>query len=394
MDRNWAAAIESGLRRDAAGFRVVCPFITEKVFKKLLDSHRPGVLQVVTRFKLADFAAGVSDIAASRAALDAGGRVRGLRGLHSKVFVFGASRAAVTSANLTMGGLRGNFEFGCVSEQPEFVAACRSYFDELWEMAGPDVTTAQLDEWEATIASYLDAGGPPGVALTFPDCGAVPSQAPALGLPAPGAAGWPAESGQAFVKFFGEGHNRLDRSFSIFEEIKRAGCHWACTYPATKRPRAVREGDTLFPARLVRSPNDTMIFGRAIGRAHRPDKDEATAAEIAARPFKKQWSNYIRVHHAEFVAGPLANGISLGELMDDLKSDAFASTQRNASLGYGNTNPRAAFSQQPAVQLTPESAAWVTSRLEAAFAAHGMIPSDDLLTLDWPSPVLAAPPAG
>lgn len=385
VDQDWAKAIDGGLSRDATAFRIICPFIKEKILRDLLDSHRPDLLRVVTRFKLADFATGVSDIAALQVALEAGGRVRGLRGLHSKVFIFGNTRAAVTSANLTRGGLAGNFEFGCVSEQPEFLAACRAYFDGLWELAGPDLTVGQLQEWNDVLDSYLDTGGPPGAALGLPDFGAVPPAAPAQGLPALAPAGWPAESGQAFVKFFGEGHNRLDKSYLAFEEVKRSGCHWACTYPATKRPRAVRDGDTLFIGRLVGSPNDTMIFGRAIGRAHRPGKDEATPAEIEARPFKSKWPNYIRVHHAEFVAGSLGNGVSLGELMDDLESDAFLSTQQNASRGHGNTNPRAAFSQQAAVRLTPEAAAWVTVRLEAAFAAHGTVPGDELHRLDWPA---------
>lgn len=128
--------------------------------------------------------------------------------------------------------------------------------------------------------------------------------------------GWPAESGQAFVKFFGEGSNRVAWSFPVLEEVARSGCHWACTYPTTKRPRQVEDGDTLFIGRLVEDPNDTLIFGRVIGREHVPGRDEASAAEIEARPWKRRWGIYICMHHAEFIAGELRNGVSLTELMD------------------------------------------------------------------------------
>jgi hypothetical protein len=67
------------------------------------------------------------------------------------------------------------------------------------------------------------------------------------------------------VKFFGRGDNRADRSMQILEEVRRSGSHWACTYPKGKRPRMVRDGATMFMGRLVKDPNDILIFGRARG---------------------------------------------------------------------------------------------------------------------------------
>lgn len=115
VDRDWNAAIQAGLARDSASFRVVCPFVKEPVLARLIKNHRPGELRLITRLKLADFADGVSDIAALRIVMRAGGQVRGVRNLHAKVFLFGTARAAVTSANLTTRGLAGNHEFGCIS---------------------------------------------------------------------------------------------------------------------------------------------------------------------------------------------------------------------------------------------------------------------------------------
>ena len=80
---------------------------------------------------------------------------------------------------------------------------------------------------------------------------------------------------------------------------------------------------------LVRDPKDIRVFGRAIGMAHKPGRDDATEADVARRSWKERYRRYVRVHDAEFVSGSLENGVSLNEMMDALRADAFASTQRN-----------------------------------------------------------------
>ena len=140
----------------------------------------------------------------------------------------------------------------------------------------------------------------------------------------------------------------------------------------------------MFMGRLVDNPNDLVIFGRAVGLRHVDGRDEASAEDIKNRPWKAEWPNYVRVHHAEFVAGTLKNGIRLSALMDELKEDSFVPTQENARKGSGNTDPRGAYRQQAQVQLSNESFAWLNHRLELAFAKHGKLTPAELETLDWP----------
>jgi hypothetical protein len=71
--------------------------------------------------------------------------------------------------------------------------------------------------------------------------------------------------------------------------------------------------------------------------------------------------------------------------MDELKSNAFASTQRNKAAGEGNTDPRHAFRQQAAVELSPEGFHWLRERLENAFAKNGTLSQSFLSKLDWPN---------
>lgn len=103
------------------------------------------------------------------------------------------------------------------------------------------------------------------------------------------------------------------------------------------------------------------------------------------RPWKSKWPLYVRVNAAEFVAGTMDNGVSLNEMMAALGPDAFASTQRNAAKGAGNTDPRKAYRQQADVMLSDEGAKWLEARLHAAFHRYGTVPRATLDALDWPT---------
>ncbi|MGN6189169.1 MAG: hypothetical protein ACTHOE_09735 [Conexibacter sp.] len=191
----------------------------------------------------------------------------------------------------------------------------------------------------------------------------------------------------AFVKFFGRAGTRPAWDASVLDVLARTGAHWAGTYPAGRRPRSVRDGDRMFMAQLVarRGVADIAVFGRALALAYVEGRDDADADDLALRPWKARWPHYIRVHDGEFVAGTLADAVSLGELMDAFGAEAFWSTQRNALAGRGNVDPRQAYRQQPAVRLSHEGAEWLEARLDEAFARAGRLSAAQLARLDWPA---------
>jgi hypothetical protein len=390
VDAGWGRELTDALGADASELRMISPFIKAGALDRLL-SLKPGKIRVITRFNLADFAEGVSDVGALRMLLDAGARVRGIRKLHAKLYLFGASRAVITSANLTKSALDSNHEFGLVAEDATVIGTCRAYFDDLWRRGKTDLVADQVDAWEETVTRHRALGGRPSNQSGLGDFGADAGVAGPLPVHVPTVM---TDAPQAFVKFLGESDNREPLDWPTIAEIERAGCHWAVAYPAAKRPSGVQDDAVIFIARLTRDPNDIRIFGRAVGMKHQPGRDDATSADIARRPWKETWPRYIRVHHAEFVAGTMANGVSLNELMDTLGADSFAPTQRNTARGEGNTNPRRAYLQQAAVELSAEGFSWLGERLQAAFDEHGMVPQDTLDKLDWPVPPDVAPEGG
>ncbi|MDX8151248.1 phospholipase D family protein [Patulibacter brassicae] len=385
LDRGWAEVLTSPLKADRSNVRVVSPFIKTSAARRLLKSGLPAEIRVITRFSLVDFASGVSDLTALRVLREAGARIRGVRGLHTKLYLPTPTFAVVTSANLTEAGLSRNRELGVASRDPSFVQACSSYFESLWNGGGEDLSFDQIDAWEATIERVWAQGAPPDLRSPLPDFG---SSIASDDVAAGGDNSSPpifAESPRAWVKFFGEGTNRESRATPVLDEVRRSGCHWSCTYPAKRRPVSVRNGDTMFLSRLVRDPDDIVVFGRAIGMAYVPGRDDASPTDIAERPWREQWSRYIRVHNVQLLDGALGGGASLNALMSDLGPDSFRVTQHNA-IGGGNTEPRRAYRQQPAVELSAQGHAWMSAALEERFALSGTASRWAMAALDWPIP--------
>lgn len=110
-----------------------------------------------------------------------------------------------------------------------------------------------------------------------------------------------------FVKFFGQGSNRSPRERMVPDAVKTSGSHRICTYPRGRRPRAVRDGDVMFMGHLVSGPNDIRVYGRAVARAYEEGRDDASAEDIARRPWLERWPHFIQVRDLEFVDGTLGS---------------------------------------------------------------------------------------
>ena len=361
---------------------IISPFIQLKAIKKLLTGNKIKI-RVITRFNLSNFYENVSDLRAIKYLLDKGAQIKGIKNLHSKVYIFDSRNAIVTSANLTHTALTRNHEYGILTSERDEIEELSNYFSGLWDKGGSILTKQEYNSWVNEIDNIHKFGGKPSKKVQLNDYGKD------LGYDededkdnnyhcsvqnAP----------QYFIKFFGTSEGRYKKSEEIIKGIKDSGCHWACTYPKGKRPRKVEEGAVMFIGRLVEDPDDILVFGRAIGAKYVQERDDATANDIKKRPWKIHWPHYIRIRNPEFLSGPLSNGISMNLLMNKFNFNSFVSTQNNKKKGLGNINPRSAYMQQPAVELTYEAANWLNAELNNKFIKIGRLSDPDLIGLDWP----------
>lgn len=363
----WDSEVLGARSNNPNSLRIVCPFIEVGALARILKTGGSGHLEVITRFDLGCFYGSASGIDALRAVIKAGGSVRGIKGLHAKLFIFGSATAIGTSANITDAAMLRNHEFGFVTDGPAIVTECNDYFDRLWKLAGKDLSAAQLEGWDDALTAARKVSG----RVHRPDLPDYGTEIFSALTPAPRSTPEKYDS-RAFLKFFGQGSNRSPRTTQIADLVEEAGCNWACTYPTMRRPRQVGDGATLYMAHIA-EPHDILIYGSAIGWRHRDNEDVANAAEIVARPWKNDWANYIRVHSARFVNAELGDGISMLQMMSELGVDSFKSTQRNSQVGMGNTDPHLAYLRKPGMLLTDVSREWINRRLDGLFRSHGQV---------------------
>ena len=383
VDSGWWKILDRELAADHQSVRIVCPFIKRKTIERMLESRKPKSIRVITRFNLNEFCVGVNDISPLQLLMDRGAEIRGIKHLHAKLYLFGSVSSIVASANLTDSALSRNHEFGFVASDPNIAQQCRSYFDRLWTEAKRNASARDFEKWSERIERFKlknRSGDKSNLGDLGEDLGIPPDDSDISSTSPDG-------GHQAFIKFLGEGHNRARDTFPILNVVRQSECHWAVAYPKDKRPRGLGNGAIVYLGRLVAGdPPDTLIFGRAVGQKHRPGVDDASPAEIKRLDWKKKWPHYVRLSEAEFVAGALSNGVSLNQLMRELGSRSFASTLRNSKKRRGNTDPRKAYMQQAAVELSPAGAAWLDSRLSRALRVHGQISAKVLENLPGPSP--------
>jgi len=99
-------------------FLVACPYVGNAL-ARLVKGVAGNVERVlITRTDLRGFAMGSSNLQTIRSLARDGMRVLSLARLHAKVYVLDDSRALITSANATVGGMRKNLECGIAISQP------------------------------------------------------------------------------------------------------------------------------------------------------------------------------------------------------------------------------------------------------------------------------------
>lgn len=381
IDENWAKEFQDISLRNSNEFKFVTPFIQLKTIKDIL---KRGVLKfkLITRFNLSDFYKGVSSLDAIEYILEQGGQIKGIKNLHSKLYVFDSKEAILSSANLTQSALLRNFEFGMYTSQADAISFLEKYFDDLWNTIPSILDRKQICKWRKEIDSCIQSGKDSYRNNKLKDYGFNIKKnilnKDKINVPKSLNSG----TKQFFIKFFGEGNNRVDANTLVSEEIKRSGCHWACTYPTKKIPRSVCDGDVIFMSRLVSDPKDIMIFGYATGNKYKAKRDDASPYDIQLREFKKKWPRYIRVHDAQFINGLLKDGVSMYKLMNKFEYNSFASTLRNKISGKGNIDPRKAYSQQASVELTEAAAIWLKEEVESRIDYFGRISNSVLSKLE------------
>jgi HKD family nuclease len=372
ITKNWYELFESEVRQ-SEHLRIITPFITSSIARPIAEHFSDKKVKIITRFNLNDFYVGASDLTALNWLMKKGAEIRGVSGLHTKMYLFDGRQVIVSSANMTRGGLFNNHEFGIAIAVKEVVEECRLYFENLWEKVPNSLTSELIQAWSLKIDEVrASRKGKEEDKLKLQDMGAVLDEKLANQSPqaiadfeSRASANPTNQITRYFLKFLGTQDNRVTNNFEIAEEIKRSGCDSECAWPKGKRPRSINSNDVIFIARMLK-PRGYAIFGRAIAIKHVEGRDDATEEDIKVRPWRKIWPHYIRVFHPAFAEGQMRGCPTLDSLIDRFRERTFRSTYENSLAKRGNLDPFRAIRQKAAIELTTEAAVWLDQQLTDA----------------------------
>jgi type II restriction enzyme len=105
------------------------PFVKDNV-ARLIFERKPenSKISLLTSYKLSNFHRRSSDIEALRTFISHNARVRNYPSLHAKLYIFDSKKAIITSGNLTIGGLKDNYECGILTDDRELVLKLEEEF--------------------------------------------------------------------------------------------------------------------------------------------------------------------------------------------------------------------------------------------------------------------------
>ncbi len=348
---------------DTQTVKIVSPFIKENMVNHLIKEFKGNKIQLITRYNLNDYRSGVSSLKAVERLLNEGVEIKGIKGLHSKLYLFDTRSVIITSANFTAGGFFNNKEFGIITDDQGVVNNAQSYFQDLWKIDSTTLNKSRLDSWLEAIQNSRIGNSIPRNDLE--DHGASRSEQVI-------------QNRRYFIKFFGRGNDRESMTALVEDKIRYGVSHYALSFSKTtndRRPTRYRDGDIVFMAQMsYHNENDYSIFARGITIAHDRVRDIAGPDDIAHIDWIEDWPILVRVKDVQFINGSLKDCPRMNDLTSDLGYESFEPTLRNYSRGIGNISPKSALQQKSDIRLSDSGALWMERKFEEAITLRGKIP--------------------
>ncbi len=368
INKNWIDYFKDECKQTKF-VRIISPFISLTLVNHLLEFKDHLTIQLITRFNLNDLRQGVSSLQALRKLLDNGVQIKGIKDLHSKVYLFEERSAIIASANFTSGGFFNNYEYGIISDESDVVCDSLDYFNSLWNLTDRTLTQGMIDEWSAIISQNK-------VTLSvdkLKDYG-VSRKDVVIG------------NKKVFVKFFGISHERSRVDRPVKEIIDVTHSHFAATFPEGKgRPKRYNDGDIIYMAYMT-NDRDYAIFGKAVAIKHNRARDVASSEDILIKSWKKRFNIYVRVHSAKFLNTDLKNCPKLWSLMNDLQAESFRSTKIKYDNGEDDIQPQKSLMRQADIELSTEGALWLDGKFKEVEERYGLVDEEYIDSLYPGSP--------
>ncbi|KEQ28285.1 hypothetical protein N180_01230 [Pedobacter antarcticus 4BY] len=367
INNDWLSHFKEQVK-GADNVRIISPFITDVMVDHLIRLYGKSEVKIITRYNMNDFRSKVSSLSALRKLVEKGFKVKGIKQLHSKLYLFDNRCAIISSANFTGGGFFGNYELGVKILDAQMILKSESYFEELFNIDPKCLVVETVNMWEAELATATPLKSLPH---DLKDYGMSPLKGNN-------------SNRKYFVKFFGQSKSRADQNFRIRDMVEGSHCHFAITFSGKKgRPRRYSDGDIVYLAMML--PNgEYAIFGKAIAIKHLDKRDVATTEDIKYVPWKEDYGVYIRIKDSKFIDATMAECPKMSDLIESLSYESFHRTKMRHEQGETKINVRDSLRQQADVQLSDLGAQWLENKFAIATDNCGEIPDEFIKSLYTP----------
>lgn len=320
--------------------KIISPFINTEMAKLLCscrENHPEIQCEITTRFKRDDFLCGASSIDAIKLLIQAGVKAYALRGLHTKLYLVDNDIGMLGSANFTTGGFRFNHEMSVLfHDDPAIVTEMHVYYDTLLNdirSQTEGIITLEKVEQELDIIRTLARNRTDKNTKyrNDTDYGATVKNESKMNIePTPDTIQKILSLGSVqqylntiWIKFEGTANERTDshQKYELFR-INNDSDIITC-FPV--RPDV--HDDDYFYLAVVSSDkekrNTPMIMGRC--RAYKAER--ASEDLLKEHAWMKRYPYFCRLRDMEYLDTQIVNGISVFEMLSNIGSDCFPSTE-------------------------------------------------------------------
>ncbi|GIP38451.1 hypothetical protein J31TS4_17310 [Paenibacillus sp. J31TS4] len=399
IDAKFGSTFFNLLSKTKNEINIISPYIgytTANALAEVLESTEDIRCNIITRFYRADFLNGASNIEGLDRLFQAGTNIYALQDLHTKLYIFDNKSVILGSANFTFKGFYKNFEFGMFMEdEPIFAKECNDYFtglliqmkntgDGSWEL-----DQARIDEEKRIINKILPnlkqkKNENPITFINEIKWGAkIENEKENNNLDSS-----TTEKNNDFledvlrqetnivssnsntgiwIKFEGNSGDRVPNE-DIYLDRKRK--HYDDPYRTffRRRPRGIKDGQTLFMAVISQDHNGNMtpiIVGYAITSGF-DDSKEIGSTDYFYKRTHGRYPYYVEITKGRYLKGAIKHGISLIDLVRDLKQDLYPNNKKTESQIFMTHH------QKSHIQITEKAKQYLILNLEKLFQRYGV----------------------
>ena len=378
-------SFKNALKNVEKEIKIISPFIglnTSSIISDYLKQNKNCKCTIITRFYRQDFLDGVSNLDALKLLINSNVDIYALKNLHSKLYLIDGNYGIIGSANFTMGGFKSNHELSLeIEDEVELLEDLSIYFDDLKNRIidnGEYKLTPEKIEDESIMVNKIFKGRKDKTVKYR------------------NSITWGADITKivkeeiiekdnieeflrnevissndiAWLKFEGTGDNRFENTYKYLPNKLSSKNIYAASFP--KKPRSIEGGVTLFISVLSYDNKGNaipMIVGRTKSKGYNSN-NIVTDFDIKKTEWLERYPYYVELYNIEIINSEIVNGISLNEMIMQLKTDLYPNT---VGKNIGQEDIRKRHHQKSHIRITSLAKDILNEKLDDLFNKYGSI---------------------